>query len=255
MNNKLLDFCERLPQEACIFVCRIGTGQSLTVFFRAILQSTFENGYKASDKDTVETLVYETIDDMIQELLEIAVDEGFGIEHDTIRLQAYTSDKKPIRSKVLKKEIVEDTDLHQSNAIHSLTLANIRMSEEIRRCMREIANNNKEHLATIQTLSDTLVSSQKEKLQLERENMARELIMEMHDKETGDDTRQQGLSLLERIAHGLFSGQAMQGMDIDSIIKETIKNDPQKVKEFMQDPEIVEAIMKQAMSGEDEETE
>jgi len=248
MNNKLQDFCERLPQEACIFVCRIGTGQSLQVFFRAVLESHFENGYESHDKDTVETLVYETIDDMIDELLQIANDEGFGIEHDTIRLQAYTQDKKPIRSKVLKKEIVEDTDFLQHNAINSLTLANIRMSEEIRRCMREIANNNKEHLATIQSLSDTLVTSQKEKLLLERENMARELIMEMHDKETGDDTRAQGLSLLERIAHGLF---AQQTANIDDIIKETIKNDPNKVREYMQDPEIVEAIMKQAMRGEE----
>ena len=86
--------------------------------------------------------------------------------------------------------------------------------------------------------------------------MARELIMEMHDKDTGDDTRQQGLSLLERIAHGLFSQTAMQGANIDDMIKETIKNDPEKVREFMQDPEIVASIMREVMredEGDDHE--
>ena len=83
--------------------------------------------------------------------------------------------------------------------------------------------------------------------------MARELIMEMHDKDTGDDTRQQGLSLLERIAHGLFSQHAMQGANIDDMIKETIKNDPEKVREFMKDPEVVESIMREVMRGGDDE--
>jgi len=254
--DKLIDFCERLPPQAQIFTCRIGTSKDLTIFFKAILQETFEQGYKPSDKDTTETLVYETIDDLVEECLQIAEDEGYGTEYDTIRFHAFTIDRKPIRSKVLKKEIHVDNTIDQHNAVHSLTVANIRMSEEIRRTMREIANNNKEHLATIQSLSQTLITSQKEKLQLERENMARELIMEMHDKDTGDDTRQQGLSLLERIAHGLFSQTAMQGANIDDMIKETIKNDPEKVREFMQDPEIVASIMREVMredEGDDHE--
>ena len=251
--DKLIEFCERLPPQAELFTCRIGTSKDLTIFFKGILQSTFEKGYKPSDKDTTETLVYETIDDLVEECLQIAEDEGYGTEHDTIRFHAFTIDRKPIRSKVLKRDIHIDTSFQQHDAIASLTTANIRMSEEIRRTMREIANNNKEHLATIQSLSQTLITSQKEKLLLERENMARELIMEMHDKDTGDDTRQQGLSLLERIAHGLFSQHAMQGANIDDMIKETIKNDPEKVREFMKDPEVVESIMREVMRGGDDE--
>jgi len=137
--------------------------------------------------------------------------------------------------------------------VQSLTMANIRMSEEIRRTMREISLNNKEHLQTIASLSQTLVTSQKEKLLLERENMARELIMEMHDNETGDDTRSQGLSLLERIAQGLFNQQAMQGGNIDDMIKETIKKDTEKVREFMKDPDVVASIMREVMRDEEGE--
>ena len=41
-----------------------------------------------------------------------------------------------------------------------------------------------------------------------------------------------------------------------NFIKETIKNDPEKVREFMKDPEIVESIMREVMrGGDDEETE
>lgn len=250
--DKLIDFCERLPPQAEIFTCRIGTSKDLTIFFKGILQETFEKGYTPHDKDTTETLVYDTIDDLVEECMQIAEDEGWGTEHNTLRFHAFTLDRKPIRSKVLKKDIVQE-DFQSVGAVQSLTMANIRMSEEIRRTMREISLNNKEHLQTIASLSQTLVTSQKEKLLLERENMARELIMEMHDNETGDDTRSQGLSLLERIAQGLFNQQAMQGGNIDDMIKETIKNDPEKVREFMKDPDVVASIMREVMRDEEGE--
>ena len=37
------------------------------------------------------------------------------------------------------------------------------------------------------------------------------------------------------------------------MIKETIKTNPDKVREYMQDPEVVEAIMKEAMRGKDDD--
>jgi hypothetical protein len=36
-------------------------------------------------------------------------------------------------------------------------------------------------------------------------------------------------------------------VDVDTMVKETIKNDPEKVKEYMQDDEVVEAVKKAMM--------
>jgi len=49
----------------------------------------------------------------------------------------------------------------------------------------------------------------------------------------------------------LFNQQAMQGGNIDDMIKETIKNDPEKVREFMKDPDVVASIMREVMRDEE----
>jgi hypothetical protein len=59
------------------------------------------------------------------------------------------------------------------------------------------------------------------------------------------------LSLFEWIAQGLFNQQAMHGGNIDVMIKETIKNDPEKVREFMKDPDVVASIMREVMRDEE----
>lgn len=136
------------------------------------------------------------------------------------------------------------------SSVQSLTTALFRMSEEIRRVLKVVTEHNTKNLETITHLTQSVVSSEKSKIDLERENMTRELIMQLHEEDTGEDTRSQGLELLQRIAGGLF-GQK-EGGDIDEMIKETIKTNPDKVREYMQDPEVVEAIMKEAMRGKDE---
>ena len=75
--------------------------------------------------------------------------------------------------------------------------------------------------------------------------------MQLHDDDNGDDTRQQGLNLLEKVVSGVFQ---QQSHNLDDMIKETIKNDPEKVREFMKDPEVVESIMREVMRGTEDET-
>jgi len=247
--SNIHDWLERLPEGSLIFTARGGTQGQLNVFFRGCLVEALEQGYKPSNKDTVETLSFVDLVDLGEEILTSAEDEGFGVEWDTLRVHAYTIDGKPIKSKVIKKDVTDIIDTG-SSSIQALTLANIRMSEEIRRVLREITNHNAKNLETIAMLTNSVVNSEKDKIELERENMTRELIMQLHDEDTGEDTRSQGIELLQRIAEGLFSKQT--AMNMDDVIKETIKNDPEKVREFMQDPEVVEAIMKEVMKGGDE---
>jgi len=245
--DELRQFCERLPQEACIFTARIGDGQQLSIVFRGVLSYAIENGYEPTEKDTIVTMVYENIDDLIDECTEIVKDEGYGLEYSTMRFQAYTIDRKPIRSKVIRTNIEQDFIDENINSITALTNANIRMSEEIRRVLREVSNNNAEHLKTIGQLTSAFVQSKKEMLELERENMVKELVMSLPDDD--DDTKSKGLDLLERVVGGFFQ---QQQTNIDDMVKETIKNDPSKVREYCEDPEIVEAIRKAMFGGDNE---
>ncbi len=250
MKSNIHDWLDRLPEGSVIFTARGGTQGQLSVFFRGCLHTALENGYKPSMKDTVETLAFDDLVDLGEEILTAAEDEGWGVEWDTLRVHAYSQDLKPIKSKVLKKDVSDSIDMSGSS-IQALTVANIRMSEEIRRVLREVTQHNKVNLETITNLTHAVVESEKSKIELERENMTRELIMQLHEEDTGEDTRSQGVELLQRIASGLF-GQN-QAVDIDEMIKETIKTNPDKVREFMQDPEVVEAIMKEAMRGKEDE--
>jgi len=244
--NELQDFVSRLPAEACIFTGRIGDGQNLHIVFRGVLETAVEQGYKSTDKDTVVTVIYENIDDLIDACVECCVDEGFGIEYTTMRFQAYTIDRRPIRSKVVRKKLDDDNWNENINPIQALTNANIRMVEEMRRGYREVVNNNVEHLRTIGRLTDAFVGTKKQMLELERENMIKELVMSMPDDE--NDTQSQGLQLLEKVVGGIFT---QKEQSIDDMIKETIKTDPSKVREYCEDPEIVDAI-KDALFGDTE---
>jgi hypothetical protein len=246
--SDLHEFAERLPEQAVLFTARIGTKQDLSIIFKGVLASAIEQGYKPSDKDTLETYSYENLYDLVEDCLVTCEDEGFGIEHPKLRFQAYTIDRKPIRSKVLTKSLEIGTE-NDISSIQALTHALIRMSEEVRRTLKETNVNNSEHLKTISHLVQSTVQAEKEKLSLERENMAKELIMQLHDDDNGDDTRQQGLNLLERVVSGVFQQQAG---NIDDMIKETIKNDPEKVREFMKDPEVVASIMREVMKDDEE---
>lgn len=262
--SDLHEFAERLPEQAVLFTARIGTKQELSIIFKGVVvpswmeqykmmygdtQKPFHELYKPSERDTLETYSYENLYDLVEDCLVTCEDEGFGIEHPKLRFQAYTIDRKPIRSKVITKSLEIGTE-NDVSSIQALTHALIRMSEEVRRTLKETNVNNSEHLKTISHLVQSTVQAEKEKLSLERENMAKELIMQLHDDDNGDDTRQQGLNLLERVVSGVFQQQAG---NIDDMIKETIKNDPEKVREFMQDPEVVASIMREVMRD-DEET-
>ena len=253
-SNKLIDFCERLPEQSCIFTARIGTSQNLNIIFKAILVPVWEEvtgknfieDYKPHPKDTLETFAYMDINDLAEECMQTCEDEGFGTEHDTVRFHVFTVDLRPIKSKVFKKELFETVD-KQADTVQALTNGLLRMSEEIRRTMREVTNNNKEHLQTIAMLSNSNVEKNRHVLDLERENMARELIMELYDKENDENTQDQSKSLMDKIL-GLVQQQIhASNVDVDEVIKETIKNDPEKVKEYMQDEEVVEAVKKAMM--------
>ena len=246
--NELRDFVGRLPDEACIFTGRVGDGQQLQIVFRGVLETAIAQGYQPSDKDTVVTVIYQNLDDLIDACHECCIDEGFGVEYSTMRLQAYTIDRKPIRSKVIRRKIEDDFIDENISSITALTHANIRMSEEIRRVLREVSNNNAEHLKTIGQLTNAFVESKKQMLELERENMVKELVMSLPDED--DDTKSQGLQLLEKVVGGFFQ---QQQSNLDDLIKDTIKNDPSKVREFCQDPDVVDAIKDAIFGGDDEE--
>ena len=245
MNDKLIDFCERLPPQACVFVCRIGTGQQLQVFFKGITTQAHEQGYKPSDKDTVQTMVYETLHDLVEDCLLSAEDEGWGMEHDTIRFLAYTIDRKPVRSKVLKKALDITQEETQTNSIQALTHAIIRMSEEVRRTLRTQEEYSEKQLGIIEKLTQRNIDQAHEKLEIERDNMIRSILMEIHDKDNESDVESRGYNLLER-AISLY--QQSQTMNIKDKIKETIMTDDETLDEFLQDEEVVKKIYDRMMN-------
>ena len=251
MMSDLLDFCERLPEQACIFTCRIGTGQTLNIFFKAILQEAHENGYKPHEKDTIETFVYDNMHDMVEECLQSAEDEGWGIEHDTIRFFAHTIDRKPVRSKVIKKRLSFDTidSLEPKGSIEALTSALIRMTEEVRRTLHTQTQYSDKQLKTIEKLSERNIQNEETRLELEREVMIKSLLMEMNEEEQGNETKQRGLELLGK-AFEVY--KSSQDSTIKQKIKETIMQDDDILNEFMQDDEIKSRIWDSFMKSKEE---
>ena len=233
----LTDFINDLPQEACVVIGRVGDGQKLTTFFRACTLEV-KDTYKPSEKDTVPTKLFLDIDEAIEKCMDFAQDEGWGIEYSTLRIIVQTVTKQPCGTKVLRKEITDTFEHNDSmTAIQALTNANIRMSEEIRRVLKEVNENNKEHLHTIATLTNAFVQTKSDMVDMEREVMIKDLALSMPD--TDDDTKSEGLQLLNKVVNGYFQHQEM---NIDEKIKDTIKNNKEKVREFMQDPEVVNSI-------------
>ena len=239
--SELLDFCERLPEQACIFTCRIGTGQNLNIFFKGITQEAHENGYKPSEKDTIETFVYESLHDLVEECMQSAEDEGFGIEHDTIRFFAHTIDRKPVRSKVIKKRLSFDNmeNVESKGSIEALTIAVIRMSEECRRTLRTQTEYSDKQLKTIEKLSERNILNEENRLELEREVMFKNLVIDMQEEEQGNVTKQRGLELLGK-AFEVY--KSSQDSTIKQKIKETIMQDDDLLKEFMQDDDVKSRI-------------
>ena len=76
--SNIHDWLERLPEGILIFTARGGSNGSLAVFFRGCLVEALEQGYKPSNKDTVETLSFVDLVDLGEEILTSAEDEGFG---------------------------------------------------------------------------------------------------------------------------------------------------------------------------------
>jgi hypothetical protein len=208
-----------------------------------VLIWALEQGYQPSHKDTIPTKQYEDIQSCIDALLNTCEDEGWGYEYSTVRIQALMIDRTPVGTKVIRKETTEQVDFDIS-PIQALTNANIRMCEEMRRGYKEVVNNNRAHLQTIESLTSAWVEARKEMIELERTNMAQNLVLGMEDN-NGIDYKAQGLEVLNRAVEGFFQSKVS---NMDDMIKETIKNDPEKVKEYCEDPEIVESI-KNAIFG------
>ena len=243
MSRTLQDFINDLPEQTCLFVARVGEGQSLRVCFRGVLIWAIEEGYTPSHKDTVPTKQYADIQSCIDALLNHCEDEGFGYEYSTVRIQAMLIDRTPVGTKVIRKEVTENISFDIS-PIQALTNANIRMCEEMRRGYKEVVNNNRAHLQTIEQLTSAYVEARKEMLELERTNMAQNLVLNM-ENDNGVDYKAQGLEVLNRAVDGFFQTKVS---NLDEMIKDTIKNDPEKVKEFCEDPDVVESI-KSAIFG------
>lgn len=249
MTNKLYEWFDRLPKEACVFTAR--GGREMHTFFRCCLTSILEEKkYSPSPKNKIVTYDFVDLEEIQEQILTAAEDDGWGLEYEILRIHAWDINNEHLISKVIRKDTMSKNIDDSGSSVQSLTTALFRMSEEIRRVLKVVTEHNTKNLETITHLTQSVVSSEKSKIDLERENMTRELIMQLHEEDTGEDTRSQGLELLQRIAGGLF-GQK-EGGDIDEMIKETIKTNPDKVREYMQDPEVVEAIMKEAMRGKDE---
>jgi len=263
--SDLQDFCERLPEQACIFTCRIGIGQKLNVFFKAVLIPSWQKmtgvdfeddkkGFKPHPKDTIETFSYNNIQDLCEDCMQSAEDEGLGIEYDTIRFFAYTVDSSiPIRSKVIKKQLAftgEGMGLQDTkNSIDSLTVALIRMSEECRRTLRTQAEYSEKQLRTIEKLTERNINQEEQRLELERENMIKTIIMEMHDEDNQGDVKERGYELLVKAMDMYKSSQTNS---IKQTIRDTILHDEETLKEFMQDDEIKNKIWDTMMKQNEE---
>ena len=154
---------------------------------------------------------------------------------------AHTIDRKPVRSKVIKKRLSFDNleNVESKGSIEALTVALIRMSEEVRRTLHTQTQYSDKQLKTIEKLSERNIMNEENRLELEREVMLKSIIMEMNEEEQGNETKQQGMELLGK-AFDVY--KSSQESTIKQKIKETIMQDDDILNEFMKDDEIKSRI-------------
>jgi len=248
--EKLLDWLNNLPQEATVFSVTGGNSRKMEQIYKVILPQALEDGWTPKQNDKSEVFQALDIDDLGDQIIEILDDTGFGIEFDKCRVFAYSSQGKQIKSKLLTKQVQLDSDNLQVSAIQALANANIQMTGEVRRTLTTVTDSNARLLELVNQLAEGFVDARREQVLAEQERLAYELVLDHQAIEEGQNVKQEGLTLLSQIAHTIL--EQKQGFDMGKM-KDHIKNNPGVVDDFINDPDIVEAVMQSMARGNTEE--
>ena len=233
----LHDWFTRLPEQACLFTLSVGNGRKLEQIFRVVTSKGIENGYQPKPNDKNETFQAENLDDVLDQIENVLNDSGFGYEYEKARIFAYSFDGKHLNSKLIRKDNNKE-QTGEVSAITALAQNNIAMSNEVRRTLAIVTDSNVRLLELISSMAEGFVEAKREQVQSESEKLAYEMVLENAMHEDDNSVKEQGLNVLNTIAQTLMG----KGIDAETI-KDTIKNDPGVVDSFVDDDEVVNAVM------------
>ena len=156
-------------------------------------------------------------------------------------MYCYTVEGKHVKNKLLRKSLAEANKDNSVSAIQSLAQCNIAMSNEVRRTLSVVTDNNARLLEQVVELTESFVSAKREQIIAENERMAYELVLENKEAEEDNEARETGFAVLGQIAEAL-QGQFGKKFSIGDL-KEHLKANPADVDAFMEDPEIIDIVM------------
>jgi len=250
--EKLLNWISALPEEATVFTVCSGSGRKLEQIYKVVLPGAIENGWTPKPQDKNEVFQALDLDDLADQVQGVLEDTGYGIEYVKARVYAYSVQGKHIKSKLITKQIPIPQGDYTDSAIQALAQANISMTNEVRRTLANVTDNNARLLEIVTQLTEGFVSAKRDQVIAEQERLAYEMVLEAQEIEENKGIKEEGLSLLSQIANTVLEQKRQSSFDTESL-KEHIKNNPGVVDDFIDDPEIINAVMasmaKQAQEG------
>ncbi len=248
---KLLDWLAGLPQEATVFCVAGGNSRKMEQLYKVVLPLAIEQGWQPKPNEKSEVFQANDLDDLGDQIIETLDDTGFGVEYDKVRVFAYSSQGKQIKSKLITKPLQLDNDNLQVSAIQALATANISMTGEVRRTLATVTDSNARLLELVNQLAEGFVDAKRLQVRAEQERLAYELVLDHQELEENQNVKQDGLQLLSQIAQTIFEQKQGAGIDSEKL-KEHIKNNPSVVDDFISDPDIVNAVMESMARGANE---
>lgn len=248
---KLLDWLTGLPEQATVFTVTGGNSRKMEQLYKVVLPLAIQEGWQPKQNEKSEVFQANDLDDLGDQLIEILDDTGFGVEYDKVRVFAYSSQGKQIKSKLITKPLQLDNKDLQVSAIQALASANISMTGEVRRTLATVTDSNARLLELVNQLTESFVDAKRSQVRAEQERLAYELVLDHQELEENQNVKQDGLQLLSQIAHTIFEQKQNASFDSEKL-KEHIKNNPSVVDDFISDPDIVSAVMESMARGADE---
>ncbi len=237
--TKLTGYFSRLPfSEVASLTLRIGeSARDLITQHKIIME---QSDYRPSSEGSqLEPHLGSTIDEAQEQIEEVLEDLGFGDEYTYARVHAYSAEGKHIRSVSLRHRIPQEQEHHEMNASAAQELARgmVAMASEVRRTLATVTATLEARETAMSSVLESMIEAKHDQIAAEGEAMAYHLAMEAEQGQENNDIKARGLEVLQQIAGTFMQG----GIDLEAI-KSHIKSNPEVVREFAKDPEVVDAI-------------
>ncbi len=242
----LLNWLQDLPPQAQVFTVCIGNGRELEQCYKTVGAVGIEDGWTPKPNEKNEVFQFEDLEDLFDQIKEVLSDNGFGDDVTKCRIYAKSIHGKHIKSKLITerpRQLEEDN----TNAIIALTNSNTQLINQVIRCLTIQTDNNAQLQQTITNVTNSYVEAKQETIQEQQQRLIYEIVAEHAELESSNDTQSQALTVLTNIAETVLAQRAKSGFTTDDL-KTHVKTNPDVVKDFMDDPEIIDIVMKSMAS-------